>query len=172
MKAIIAATMTLSAGIASRCHAENTAAAFSENRRSWLRVKSLRIESEHSLEKSFQGIHHVYANGKAADGLRTGRYADGSILVFDLAEYRKKDNALREGKRKLTGVMQKKPARYRTTGGRGFEALAGDSKTDRLVKDGGASCVACHVGRKTRITFSWNFETSPFFSRRHSAGGL
>lgn len=123
---------------------------FPEGYRNWLHVKSMLIEPGHALENPFQGIHHVYANGRAARGLRTGNYSDGSILVFDLLKYQEKDKTIQEGERKLVGVMYKDSAKYAATGGWGFEGFAGNSKTERLVKDGGTSCFGCHTAQKDK----------------------
>jgi hypothetical protein len=59
------------------------------------------IEPGHQLENPFQGIHHIYANPKGVEGLNTGTYPDGSVLVFDLLNYAEKDLTIREGDRKL-----------------------------------------------------------------------
>ncbi len=123
---------------------------FPQGYRNWLHAKSMLIEPGHALENPFQGIHHVHANGKAAKGLKTGNYADGAVLVFDLLNYEEKDKTIQEGKRKLVGVMHKDSAKYASTGGWGFEGFAGDSKTERLVKDGGKSCFGCHTAQKAK----------------------
>lgn len=129
---------------------ETNGVPFPEGYRNWLHAKSMLIEPGHALENPFQGIHHVYANGKAARGLKKGTYADGSVLVFDLLNYEEKDKTIQEGNRKLVGVMRKDSAKYASTGGWGFEGFAGDSKTERLVKDGGKSCFDCHTAQKTK----------------------
>ena len=43
--------------------------------------------------------------------------------------------------------MQRDRRAFAATGGWGFEAFAGDSHTDRVVKDGGKSCFDCHQSR-------------------------
>jgi hypothetical protein len=107
------------------------------------------IEPGHSLENPFQGIHHIYANEKALRGLKNSHYPDGSVIVFDLLNVLKKDKAIQEGERKLLGIMHKNAKKYAQTGGWGFEGFAGDSKSKRLVKDGGFSCFACHAPEQT-----------------------
>ena len=136
--------------VATDNHAEGDGVAFPEGYRNWLHAKSMLIQPGHPLENPFQGIHHVYANDKAAKGLKTGTYADGSVLVFDLFNYVEKDKTIQEGDRKLVGVMQKNSAKYAATGGWGFEGFAGNSKTERLVKDGGKSCFGCHASEKSK----------------------
>ncbi|MDP1708291.1 MAG: cytochrome P460 family protein [Gammaproteobacteria bacterium] len=123
--------------------------------RDWHHVKSMVIQPGHALENPFGGIHHVYANKKAQQGLKTGNYADGAVLVFDLLQYNEGGHALQEGERKLVGVMQRNAKRYKETGGWGFEGFAGNSHDQRLVTDGGKSCFACHAPQeKSGFVFS------------------
>lgn len=116
--------------------------------RDWTHVKSMLIKPGHPLENPFHGIHHIYANKKAMQGLKNGKYPNGSIFVFDLLKYTEKDNTIQESERKLLGVMHKNADKYTKTGGWGFEGFAGNSKTKRLTNDGGASCFACHAPQK------------------------
>lgn len=123
--------------------------------RDWHHVKSMVIQPGHPLENPFGGIHHVYANKKAVQGLKTGTYPDGAVIVFDLLKYNEGGNALQEGERKLIGVMQRDAKRFKNTGGWGFEGFAGNSQTERLTKDGGQSCFECHQPEaKSRYVFS------------------
>jgi hypothetical protein len=113
------------------------------------------IEPGHPLENPFRGIHHIYANKKAMKGYKTGDFPNGSVIVFDLLKYAEKNNTIQEGERKLVGVMRKNGKKYSDTGGWGFEGFAGDSKSERLTKDGGTSCFECHQSEKrTDYVFS------------------
>ncbi|MGV6826366.1 MAG: cytochrome P460 family protein [bacterium] len=118
---------------------------YPEGYRDWAHVKSMVIEPGHPLENPFQGIHHVYANRQALNGLKSGNYEDGAVLVFDLLQYHAADSTLQEGERKLVGVMMRDIKKYRETGGWGFEGFAANSQTQRLTDDGGASCYGCHA---------------------------
>jgi Cytochrome P460 len=123
--------------------------------RNWAHVKSMVIQPGHSLADPFEGMHHVYANNLALAGLQGGDYSPGAVIVFDLLNVSDADNAVVEGGRKFIGVMQFDPANFAATGGWGFEAFAGDSQTERVVKDGGVSCFACHQSAKeTDFVFS------------------
>ncbi|WP_041354840.1 cytochrome P460 family protein [Nitrosococcus halophilus] len=122
--------------------------AYPEGYRDWYHVKSMVIMPGHPLEDPFQGIHHIYANDKGLEGLKTGNYTKGAVLVFDLLDYEKGGNALQEGERKLIGVMEWDKERFSSTGNWGFEGFAGNSKTERLTKDGGQSCYECHTAQK------------------------
>lgn len=116
--------------------------------RSWTHIKSMVLHPGHPLENPFKGIHHVYGNEKAVTGTKTGKFEDGSVLVFDLLAYQTQDKASTEGDRILTGVMVKDGKHYPETGGWGFEGFNGNSHTERLVSDGGQSCFGCHTSQK------------------------
>jgi hypothetical protein len=108
------------------------------------------INPGHALYDAFGGIHHLYANAKAEQGYRSGRFADGSVIVFDLLEAKSADNAVEEGARKVLGVMHKDSRRYKDTGGWGFEGFKGDSKSERAVGNNAASaCFQCHTAQKS-----------------------
>lgn len=88
--AILGASIALivsSQGIAS----DKSTVPYPEGYRNWTHVKSMLIEPGHPLENPFQGIHHVYGNAEAIQGLADGKYAEGSVLVFDLLGYDQKD---------------------------------------------------------------------------------
>lgn len=117
--------------------------------RDWHHVKSMVISPGHALHDAFGGIHHLYANKKAQSGYSKGKFADGSVIVFDMLEANDGGNALVEGKRKMVGVMHKNSKRYAATGGWGFEGFKGDSKTDRAVGSNASSaCFGCHEPQK------------------------
>lgn len=121
---------------------------YPEGYRQWAHIKSMLIEPGHPLENPFQGLHHVYGNKNALKGLEEGSFPDGSVLVFDLLQYKQGDHAIQEGERKLIGVMQKAKKAFSATGGWGFEAFPKNSKKDRVVADGGKSCFQCHTSQK------------------------
>ncbi|MBN4080155.1 cytochrome P460 family protein [Beggiatoa alba] len=118
--------------------------------RNWNHVKTMLITPKHPLAKTDQGIHHIYANKKAMQGLKTGKYFDGAILVYDLLKYHEKNHTVQEGGRKLLGVMYKDDNKYGDTGGWGFEGFLGNSKTKRLVTDKGKNCFSCHEPLKDK----------------------
>jgi len=119
--------------------------------RQWTHVKSMTINQGHALYDAFGGIHHLYANKKAEQGYRTGRFADGSVIVFDLLEANAADNVVQEGTRKVLGVMHKDARKYKDTGGWGFEGFKGDSKTDRAVgRNAASACFECHIAQKDK----------------------
>lgn len=118
--------------------------AYPEDYRLWTHLKSMVINDVHHLANPFEGIHHVYANEKATEGLTKKSYEEGATFVFDLLEANRTKEATTEGGRKFIGVMTYDSKKFAKTGNWGFEAFAGDSQTERVVKDAGVSCFACH----------------------------
>ncbi len=117
--------------------------------RDWHHVKSMVIEPGHALYEAFGGIHHLYANPQAVAGYKTGKFADGAIIVFDLLDAESADKAVTEGARKVLGVMHKDANKYPATGGWGFEGFGGGDAVQRVVGDKAASaCFACHAPQK------------------------
>ncbi len=152
---LAACGIVLVGGLAWAGAVQDRPVSYPEGYRSWQHVKSMVILPGHPLENPFGGIHHIYANARAMEGLRTGNYRDGAVLVFDLLEAKSENQTIQEGTRKLIGVMERDSRRFAATGGWGFEGFAGDSKTERLVKDGGQSCYQCHQGAQaTSYVFS------------------
>lgn len=124
---------------------------YPEGYRNWTHVKSMLINPGHPLYEAFGGLHHLYANKKAIEGYRSGKFADGSVIVFDLLEAKSDANAIHEGGRKVLGVMHKDRKKWAATGGWGFEGFKADSKTARVVGANAAqACFACHTGQKER----------------------
>jgi hypothetical protein len=121
---------------------------YPENFRSWTLIKTAVIEKGNPAFAHWGGFHHIYANEKAMAGYRTGRFADGSVIVFDVLEAVEKNNTLEEGERRIVDVMVRDTVRYAATGGWGFEEFNGASKTERLVGDSGKSCFGCHRVRE------------------------
>lgn len=123
---------------------------YPEGYRLWTHVKSMTIHPGHPLENPFLGVHHIYANPAALEGYKTGRFADGSVIVFDQLQSLTADHASSEGERVLVGIMVKDGTRYAATGGWGFQGWAGNSRDQTLVSDGGAACYECHAALAER----------------------
>ena len=123
--------------------------AYPDGYRDWHHVKSMVIQPGHGLHEAFGGIHHLYANRKALEGYRTGKFPEGAVIVFDLLEAPAEGGAITEGRRKVVGVMARDAKRFAATGGWGFEGFKGDSKTERAVGANAATaCYQCHTSRK------------------------
>lgn len=125
--------------------------------RTWAHVKSMVIQQGHPLFDAFGGVHHIYANSKALEGYRKGgTFPNGSIIAFDLLDAKSSPGAIEEGPRKVVGVMVKDSGKWPATGGWGFEAFKGDSRTERAVGNNAATaCFNCHAPQKSHdYTFS------------------
>jgi hypothetical protein len=122
---------------------------YPEGFRSWTHVKSALIEKGSPAFSHWGGFHHIYGNAKAVEGYKTGKFPDGSVLVFDVIEAVSKDSVVSEGNRRLIDVMVRDTDRFKSTGGWGYEEFAGDSKTERKI---GAlavtACYSCHAYQK------------------------
>lgn len=129
--------------------AADTQVAYPDGFRGWHHVKSMVIEKGHPLFDAFGGMHHIYANKKAVQGYRTGRFPDGAVIVFDLVEATRAENALTEGTRKVVGVMHKDARKFTGTGGWGFEGFGAGEKGNRVVGVKAAeACFGCHAPQK------------------------
>lgn len=146
MKAI-AATIALSL-LSGTALAADAGVAFPSAYRDGLHVKSMVINKGHPLFEAVGGMHHIYANKKAVAGYKAGKFADGSVIVFDLFEAVDKDNAVSEGARKAVVVMSKDAKRFKATDGWGYEVFANGKGT--LDAKAQADCHACHTQQKAR----------------------
>jgi hypothetical protein len=148
LKILVPISLAITAAIGVAFAADN-AVPYPEGYRQWQHVKSMVIQEGHPLHGAFGGIHHLYANDKAMQGYRSGKFPDGAVIAFDLLEAPQADNAITEGKRKVLGVMYKDAKKFAATGGWGFEGFVGDSKTERAVGANAATaCFGCHTAQK------------------------
>ena len=147
---------TLSVAMTATALAAEPQVPYPDGYRDWHHVKSMVIEEGHPLHSAFGGIHHIYANDKALKGYRQGSFPDGAVIIFDLLEATRADNAITEGPRKVVGVMHKDARQFAATGGWGFEGFGGGDPTNRVVgKDAASACFACHEPQKDQdYTFS------------------
>jgi hypothetical protein len=119
--------------------------------RQWVHVRSALVGPHSPIYERYGGLHHIYANDKAMAGYRSGRFPDGSILVFDVLETRESAGTMTEGPRRFVDVMVKDAQRFAETGGWGFEEYKGDSRTERpLTPQTRAACYHCHATQKAR----------------------
>ena len=117
--------------------------------RRWTHVKSA-LSAPKSDADPRAGLHHVYANALALRGYETGRFPEGSVIVFDLLAVTTENGTPREAGRKLVDVMHKDSTRFAGTGGWGFEEFQGDTRTRVLSDRARTACFQCHTQRKDR----------------------
>jgi hypothetical protein len=95
------------------------------------------------------GIHHIYANDKALEGYDSGKFLDGSVIVYDLLETKEVAGNTIEGRTRRVDVMIKHSERYVSTGGWEFMSFSGNDQTNgNLTAARQATCAACHAHRK------------------------
>ena len=116
--------------------------------RTWRHVRSALINPDSPAYDHFGGIHHIYANDKAVRGFESGRFADGSVLVFDVLAVETAKGATVEKERRIVDVMHKDSARFASTGGWGFEEFRGDTQERNLTPATAAECFKCHSAKK------------------------
>jgi hypothetical protein len=116
--------------------------------RSWVHVRSILVGPRSHYFEKFGGLYHTYANEKAMEGYRTGKFPEGSVLISDRLEAPEKDGVATPGKRIATAVMVKDSRKYADTGGWAFDGFKGDSHTEHVSKEVAAACWACHQSQK------------------------
>ena len=122
---------------------------FPKDFREWAHVKSVLVGPKSTAFATEGGIHHIYANDKALEGYRTGKFPDGSIVVYDLLDIKEVDGNTIEGQDRRIDVMAKDSTRHDQTGGWDFARFWGDKRTDgTLAPDAKAACFKCHDKRK------------------------
>jgi hypothetical protein len=127
--------------------------AYPEGFREWTHLGSVTTEpTEKTRERLPHGIiHHIYANAKAMEGLRTGKYPEGAMFVADWFPLKAKyPGSFEEGARDRTDVMVK-DVRFAATGGWGYDQFKQDSKEIRTVNGAAPNaCFECHTKVKAR----------------------
>ena len=124
-------------------------AAFPKEFRKWAHVKSVLVGPQSAAFATEGGIHHVYANKQALVGYDTGKFPDGSVIVYDLLETREIAGNTIEGPTRRVDVMVKQRERYVSTGGWEFMSFRGANQTDgKLTAERQAICAGCHATKK------------------------
>ena len=88
--------------------------------REWAHVKSVLVGPQAQAYPTEGGIHHIYANPTALEGYRTGRFPDGSVIVYNLLEVTENAGMTVEGATRRVDVMLKDRAQFAETGGWGL----------------------------------------------------
>ena len=140
----LAAVMLISASAILRATTEKPVS-FPANFRQWAHVKSVLVGPSSPFFGRVGGWHHIYANGPALEGYKTGKFPDGSVLVFDVLETKEVNGSTIEGPRRFVDVMEKDRQRFAATGGWGYEEFTGgDTNVRALNQQSAEQCHACH----------------------------
>jgi hypothetical protein len=117
--------------------------------RTWAHVKSVVVGPTSAAFATEGGIHHIYANGRALEGYRAGRFPDGSIIVYDLLETKASAGNLLEGAPRRFDVMMKDSRRFAANEGWGFASFRGGERTGgTLSAERQRACLDCHAKRR------------------------
>src|SRR5689334_2694728 len=117
--------------------------------RKWAHVKSVLVGPQSTAFATEGGIHHIYANDKALEGYDTGKFPDGSVIVYDLLETKEIAGNTIEGQTRRVDVMVKQSVRYASTGGWEFMSFSGNDKINgKLATARQTTCVGCHSYKK------------------------
>ena len=145
---ILLATTVIAGTFSLRAQVDDTVP-FPKEFRKWAHVKSVLVGPQSSFFATEGGIHHIYANDKALVGYDTGKFPDGSVIVYDLLETREIAGNTIEGATRRVDVMVKQSERFRSSGGWEFMSFQGNNRTDgKITAERKAACVACHSNRK------------------------
>jgi len=124
-------------------------APFPKEFRKWAHVKSVLVGPQSAAFATEGGIHHIYANDKALEGYESGKFPDGSVIVYDLLETKEIAGNTVEGSTRRVDVMVKQSELYRTTGGWEFMSFpGGNPDSANLTAERQAGCAGCHANRK------------------------
>ena len=122
---------------------------FPKEFRKWAHVKTVLVGPQSAAFATEGGIHHIYANDKALEGYDSGKFPDGSVIVYDLLETKEVAGNSIEGQTRRVDVMVKQSDRYASTGGWEFMSFSGNDQTNgKLTTARQASCASCHAHRK------------------------
>jgi Cytochrome P460 len=147
---VLLATAVFAGGLSLWAQLDDSAPFPSEFRK-WAHVKSALVGPQSAAFATEGGIHHIYANGKALEGYDTGKFPDGSVIVYDLLETKEIAGNTIEGSTRRVDVMVKQHERYAATGGWEFLSFRGANQTDgKLTAERQAICAGCHATRKER----------------------
>jgi Cytochrome P460 len=126
-------------------HADLATISLPPDYESWRHVKTQIIQEGPGFER-FGGMHHIYANERALQGLRSRRFEQGAILVAEFRTSARQDNLIDAGAIRMVDVMVFDPRRFADTDGWGYAEFVGPELTVRRF-DSRAECHACHAKR-------------------------
>jgi len=153
---IFCTTAAIACGLAVVRAESRPAVAFPDGYHKWTHVSSTFIGPDAPpAAMTEQGVHHIYANDLALEGLRTGNYPDGAKLVYDLLATHTVNGVTKEAERKRLDVMEKNAAAFADTGGWSFESFPGGDRNAGRVGDKVATmCWSCHAQKTKQGVFS------------------
>jgi len=120
--------------------------------RYWVHIKTGLIGPQNPAFQTTGGYHHIYANTKAMQGYTTGKFPEGSIIVFDVLNAKEQNGNTREDTRNHIDVMVKDSLQFASTGGWGYEEFKGDSHTETTLSQAAKTqCYNCHAKNNDHV---------------------
>ena len=147
MKSSACRTGILSVALLASAAAGAQEVAYPAGYETWRHLSSSYIGPGPGFER-FGGLHYIFANDIALQGLATRKFADGAVFVFDLFNTSNQGNVIAPAGRKALNVMVRDAARFQATDGWGYGDFPEDSKTARRI-DVETDCHGCHRSRAT-----------------------
>jgi hypothetical protein len=129
-------------------HADLATISLPPDYESWRHVKTQIIQEGPGFER-FGGMHHIYANEPALQGLRSRRFEEGATLVAEFRTLARENNVIDAGAIRMVDVMVFDPRRFADTDGWGYAEFVGPELKVRRF-DSRAECHACHAKRADR----------------------
>jgi hypothetical protein len=114
-------------------------------------IFGLPVGSQSAAFATEGGIRHICVNEKALEGHTSGKFPDGSVIVYHLLEARVIAGNTIEGPTRRIDVMVKQSEPHRTAGGWSFVSFPGGSPANgKLTAERPAACADCHANWKSR----------------------
>jgi hypothetical protein len=126
-------------------HADPATISLPPGYENWRHVKTQIIEEGPGFER-FGGMHHIYANERALQGLRSRRFEEGAVLVAEFRTLARQNNVIDAGAIRMVDVMVFDPRRFADTDGWGYAEFVGPQLTVRSF-DSRVECHGCHMKR-------------------------
>lgn len=132
---------------------------YPEGYRAWRVIKVRIVGPDSSQFATRGGIHLFFANDKAVEGFRAGRFPDGAVIVEEIVRPKNGEGAFKntqsDGERVSIDVKVKDSAAFQQSGGWGYDTFKSDEKTSALSQSVRSNCASCHASQKDRdFTFS------------------
>jgi Cytochrome P460 len=129
-------------------HADLATISLPPDYESWRHVKTQIIQEGPGFER-FGGMHHIYADERALQGLRSRRFEEGATLVAEFRTLARENNVIDAGAIRIVDVMVFDPRRFAETDGWGYAEFVGPELKVRRF-DSRAECHTCHAKRADR----------------------
>ena len=133
--------------------------AYPDGFRAWTHIASGVVGPASPAAPKYEGVHHIYANAAALEGYRSGRFADGAVIVYDQwSAVQPGGDSTAAGERKFIDIMVRDSRRFAATGGWGYTEFQGAQKTRvEAIEQNPKGCDGCHqrAPGQDRVFSAW-----------------